>query len=53
MLEWAAQGYGGVTVPGGVQETFRHCTEGRVLLGNIGDMWTVGLDDLGGLFEPW
>jgi len=23
VLEWAAQGGGGVTVPGGVQETFR------------------------------
>ena len=24
-----------------------------VLWGNIGDRWTVGLDDLGGLFQPW
>jgi len=35
--------------PGGVQETFR-CTEGHGLVGNIGDRWTVGLDDLVGLF---
>ena len=53
MLEWDAQGGGGVTVPGGVQGTFRHCTEGRGLVGNIGDRWMIGLDDLGGLFQPW
>ena len=51
-LVWAAQGGGGVTVPGGVQETFRCCMEGRGLVGNIGDMWMVGLDELGGLFQP-
>ena len=28
MLELAAQGGGGVTEPGGVQEMFRCCTEG-------------------------
>ena len=49
MLQWAAQGCGGVTAPGGAQETFRCCTEGHGLVGNIGDRWTVGLDDLGGL----
>jgi len=32
MLEWAAEGGGGVTVPGGVQETFRCCTEGHGLV---------------------
>ena len=37
--------------PGDVQETFRCCTEGHGLMGNIGDRWTVGLDDLGGLFN--
>ena len=36
VLEWAAQGGGGVTVPGSVQETFRCCTEGHGLAGNIG-----------------
>ena len=36
VLEWAAQGGGGVTVPGSVQETFRCCTEGHGLVGNIG-----------------
>ena len=35
--EWAAQGDGGVTVPGGVQETFRCCTERHGLVGSIGD----------------
>ena len=50
MLEWAARGGGGVTVPGGVQETFRCCVEGHGLVGN---RWTDGLDDLGGLFQPW
>jgi len=28
---------GGVTVPGDVQDTFRCCTEGHGLAGNIGD----------------
>jgi len=32
---------------------FRCCTEGHGLLRNIGDRWTVRLDDLGGLFQPW
>ena len=50
MLEWAAQGGGEVTVPGGVQETCRCCTEGCGLVGTIGDRWTVALDDL---FQPW
>ena len=35
MLEWAAQGGGGVTISGGVQETFRCCTEGHGLVGNM------------------
>ena len=38
---------------GDVQETFRCCTEGCGLVGNIGGRWTVGVDDLGGLFQPW
>jgi len=53
VLEWAAQGDGGVTVPGGVQETFRCGTEGHGLVRNIGDRWTVGLDDHRGPFQPW
>jgi len=32
---------------------FRCCTEGQVLVGNIGDRWTVELDDLGGLFPTF
>ena len=24
-----------------------------VYWGNVGSRWTVGLDDLGGLFQPW
>ncbi len=51
-LEWAAQGGGGVIVPGSVQETFRCCTKVHVLVGNIEDKWTVELDDLGDLFQP-
>ena len=51
--DWAAQGGGKVTSPGGVQETFRCCIGGRDLVGNIGVKWTVGLDGLGGLFQPW
>ena len=53
MLEWAAQGGGGVTDTGGIQETLRCCTEGHGLVGSIGDRWMVGLDDLRGLFQPW
>ena len=52
-LEWAAQGGGAVSMPGGVQETFRCCTEGYGLVGNIGGRWAVGPDDLGSLFQPW
>ena len=52
-LEQAAHRGGGITLPGGVQETCRCCTEGRGLVGTIGDRWTVGLDDLGDLFQPW
>ena len=32
---------------------FRCCTEGRGLVGDIGDRWMIGLDGLGGLFYPW
>ena len=46
-------GSGGVTKPGGVQGTSRCCAEGRGLVGNIGGRWVVGLDGLGGLFQPW
>ena len=45
-------GGGGFTIPGGVQETFRCCTEGHGLVGNIGDRRMVGLDDFRGLFQP-
>jgi len=41
-LEQAAQRGGGVTVPGGVQETFR-CTK-TVLWAYIGGKWLVGLE---------
>ena len=42
-MEWAAQGSGGVTIPGGVQETFRYCTKGHGLVGKYWwylDGWT-------------
>ena len=32
VLEWPAQGGSGVTIAGGVQETFRSCTEGHGLV---------------------
>lgn len=35
------------------QEMFRCCIEGCGLVGNTDGRWTVGLDDLGGLFPPW
>ena len=39
------------TDPGGVQGTFGRCVEGDCLVKTIGDGWTVGLDDLVGLFQ--
>ena len=37
VLEWAIQGGGGVTDPGGVQEMLRCCTGGHGIVGNIDD----------------
>ena len=51
-LEWAAQGGGGVTNPGGVQGRFGHCVEGHGLVRTIGGGWMVGLGDPVGLFQP-
>ena len=31
---------------------FRHCVEGHGLVSMVG-LWMVGLDDPGGLFQPW
>jgi len=39
-------------LPGGLQATFRCGTKGHGSVGNIADRWTVGLADLGGLFQP-
>lgn len=50
--ERPAQGGGGVTVAGGVQDVFRCCTQGHGLVGKRG-RWMVGLHHLGGLFQPW
>ena len=36
VLKWAAQGGGGITIPGGIPEPWRCCTEGCGLVGNIG-----------------
>jgi len=52
VLEWAAQGGGGVIDPSGVHGTCRHCVEGHGLVRTIGDRWTAGLDDPVGLFQP-
>ena len=52
-MEWAAQGGGGVSDPGGIQAAIGHCVEGRGLVRTIGDGWTVGLGDPVGLFQPW
>ena len=38
---------------GGVRETFRCCTKGHGLVGNISGRWMVGLHDLRGLFQRW
>ena len=53
MLGGAAPGGGGMTIPGGVHKRFRYCTKGHGLVGNIDGRWMVGLDDPGGLFQPW
>jgi len=52
VLEQAAQGGGGLTDPGGVQEMLTCCTEGHGLVGSTGGKWVVGLDELGGLLQP-
>ena len=52
-LEWAAQGGGGVTDPGGAQGMFGRHVEGHGLVRTGGDGWMVGLDDPVGLFQPW
>ena len=51
-LGQAAQGGGGVTVPGGVQETCWCGTKERGLVGNMGHRWTAGLDNPRDLFQP-
>ena len=50
-LAQAAQGGGGVTVPGDVQETCGCGTEGHGLARTIGEGRMVGLDDPVGLFQ--
>ena len=47
----AAQGGGGVTIPGSVQEPYGCGTEEHGLVGNI-DGSAVGLGDLKDLFQP-
>ena len=32
---------------------FRCCTKGHGLVGDSGDRWTIGMDYLRGLFQPW
>ena len=50
-LKQTAQRGSAVTVPGGVQETWRCGTEGHGLVGMVGDGLTVELDDLCNLFQ--
>ena len=52
-LEWAPQGGGGDTDPGGVQGTLGRCVEERGLVSTVGDGWMVGLGGHVGLFKPW
>jgi len=51
-LDRSAQGGGGVTIPGSVQEMFRCCTKGHGLAEITGDRRMVEMDDHGGLFQP-
>ena len=53
MLEWAAQGRGGVTNPGVVQGTLRHSVEGHSSVRTFGDRQMVGVNNLEGIFQPW
>lgn len=41
------------SVPGGVKEPCGCGTEGRGLVGSGGGRWTVGPDNLGGLFQAY
>jgi len=54
-LEWPAQAGGGVTIPGGVQRGVR-TTSYKIWFSSLessnGDRRTVGLDALGGPFQP-
>ena len=55
MLEWAARGSGGVTVPESVQESFNVVLRDVVCLveNTTSARWTAGLNDLRGVFQPW
>lgn len=46
-------GGGGVTVLGGVQKIFKCYSEEYDFVGNVGGRHTIGLDDLGDLFQSW
>lgn len=46
-------GGGGVTDLGGVQEIFKCYSEEYDFVGNVGGRHTIGLDDLGDLFQSW
>ena len=48
-MEQAAQGSGGVTIPGGVQKRCRYGTSGHGLVGMV---VMAGLDDLRSLLQP-
>jgi len=48
----AAQGGGGVTAPGGVKKHAGVALRDIMASGHGGDEFTVGLDDLRGLFQP-
>ena len=51
-MELTAQRDGTVTIPEGVQGTWRCGTEGRGLVGTNGGKGLVGLGDLRCLFQP-
>lgn len=50
-LKEAAQGGGGITVPGNAQKLYGCGTEGYDLMGKIDGRWTAGLGNLVGLFQ--
>ena len=51
-MERAAQGRGGVPIPGGIQNMRGHGSKGHGFVMGLSNGLMVGLDDLESLFQP-